>query len=478
MKNIFKVFGIIVIVAVIGFFFLTCDNDGNGDGNNLQNGNENTNDNGNDNNNGDGNGGNTVTKPNAPTGVTARAISSDTIRISWSAVSGATNYKVYYSSYSGQDNPSLTVTVTTTSYERTSLVSDSTYYFKVSAVNSAGEGTASSVVSAKTNKFGTPGIPTGVTAAPLSASSIQITWLSPSGTDKPSGYTIYRSTVASGTFPSIANTSNLTYTDTGLNPSTTYYYFVKAYNSYGDGSVSSTASATTTAASSGGGGGSGASKPSAPTGVTATRQSASNVYITWNSVSGATSYKIYWSYTASGTYSYAGTTTSTNYTDSGWGASESGYIKVSAVNSAGEGVLSSYASFPAYSSGGDGGGSTWPPTVANTFDGTGVTTTTAQVFDGTLSSTSSVLWYKISWPLSLSKISIIGIDRQGSSSYTADIVASFYGSSGSLLEGPTNIGALGSIDREVSSLSTYYIKVEVNPSNPYTGTFRIGILRK
>jgi fibronectin type 3 domain-containing protein len=280
-------------------------------------------------------------------------------------ISGATSYKVYYG-YSEQQNPSSTTTVTTTSYEKTSLIFDSTYYYKVSAVNSAGEGTASSVVSAKTNKFGTPGIPTGVTAAPLSSSSIQITWLSPSGTDKATGYIIYRSTVATGTFPSIANTSSLTYTDTGLNPSTTYYYFVVATNSYGDGSVSSTSSATTTAASSGGGGSGGGSGgggttptvPSAPTGVTASRDSTTptTVKVSWNAVSGATSYKIYYSSSNSGTGTPDGTSTTTSYNSTGNNANSTWYFRVTAVNSAGEGTSSSWVSVgPATSGGGSGG---------------------------------------------------------------------------------------------------------------------------
>jgi fibronectin type 3 domain-containing protein len=370
MKNVLKAFGIIAIVALIGFSMSACDdgtNDNGGSNNGGYNsGGENTggnNNGGNNNSGGNNNGGNnsggnnnTTTKPGTPTGVTANALSSDTIRVSWSAVSEATSYKVYYSSYSGQENPSLTTTVTTTSYERTSLVSDSTYYFKVAAVNSAGEGTASSIVSTKTNKLGTPGIPTDVTAGALSSSSIRISWSSPSGySNKPTGYYIYRSITKTESFPCITYTSSLTYTDTGLNASTTYYYLVRATNDNGDGSVSSVASATTWA-SSGGGSDGGTSVPSAPTGVTATRQSSSNVYITWNAVSGATSYKVYWSYTSSGTYSLTGTTSSTNYTYTGWGASETGYIKVSAVNSAGEGPQSSAASFPAYSSSGGGGG--------------------------------------------------------------------------------------------------------------------------
>jgi len=462
---------LLVVFLAIGLAFVGCgdDSDGNNNGGNNSGG---TNSGGN-----NSSSGNTIL--NTPTNVSATTASSSSITVSWYSVTDASEYYIFRSS-SLSGTYSLVGSSTSTSYTDTGLSASTTYYYKVAAYNSAGTGSQSSYASATTSSSSSggsgtikPGTPTDFyvysSVSPyVTSSSIKMDWDAVTGA---TGYYVYRSSSAYGTYTKVGNSTSTSYTDTGLSAGTTYYYKVSAYNSAGESSLSAYDYSTTSPSSSGGG----TSVPSAPTGVTATRQSASNVYITWNSVSGATSYKVYWSYTASGTYSLAGTTTSTNYTDTGWGASESGYIKVSAVNSAGEGAQSSYASFSAYSSGG--GSTSWPPTVAGTFDGSS-TKTTPQSFTGTLSSTSSVLWYKISWPLSYSEISIMGLDRQGSSSYTADIVASFYGSSGSLLEGPTNIGYLGSIDRGVSSLSTYYIKVEVNPSSPYTGTFMISLLLK
>jgi fibronectin type 3 domain-containing protein len=342
MKNAFKLFGIIALAVIIGFSMAACD-DGSGNNNNGWNNNGDGNDNGNSNDNGNdnGNSGNPVTKLSAPTEVTARTLSSNTIRITWNTVQGATSYKVYYSSSSGQANPSQTTTVTTTSYERTSLLSDSTYYFKVAAVNSAGEGTASSIVSAKTNKLFSPGIPTGVSAIALSSSSIRISWSSPSNSsfDRPTGYYIYRSTSASGTFPYLTYTSSLSYTDTGLDASTIYYYCVKATNDNGDGSASSIVNATTMNSSGGG-----TSVPAAPTGVTATRNPAGSttVRVSWNSVSGATSYKVYYSFFGSGSGTLQGSPTTTSFDSTNNITTETHYFRVSAVNSAGEGSPSSW----------------------------------------------------------------------------------------------------------------------------------------
>jgi hypothetical protein len=140
------------------------------------------------------------------------------------------------------------------------------------------------------------------------------------------------------------------------------------------------------------------------------------------------------------------------------------YYKVDAQNSAGRSAQSSYAPATTLAA-------AWtPPSTVGTF------TTTGQVHDGTLSSTSSVAWYKIQFS-SFTAIRIMGIDRQSGSSYgkTADIVASFYDSTGTVLNNQVNVGYLGSIDRNVFAGQIYYMKVEVNPSASYTGTYRIGI---
>ena len=92
-----------------------------------------------------------VTIPGAPTGVTATGAANQAA-ISWSAVSNATSYNIYYSLSSGvtKTNGSK-ITNASSPYTQTSLAAGTTYYYIVTAVNSAGEGTASVQVSAATN---------------------------------------------------------------------------------------------------------------------------------------------------------------------------------------------------------------------------------------------------------------------------------------------------------------------------------------
>lgn len=87
--------------------------------------------------------------------------------------------------------------------------------------------------------------------------------------------------------------------------------------------------------SSGGGGGGGGNPPSAPTGVVATAGN-TQVSLTWNPSSGATSYNVKRATTSGGPYAQVANTSLTNDTDSGLTNGTPYYYVVSAVNSHGE----------------------------------------------------------------------------------------------------------------------------------------------
>ncbi|MEW6713473.1 MAG: S8 family serine peptidase [Nitrospirota bacterium] len=101
--------------------------------------------------------------------------------------------------------------------------------------------------------------PSGLNAAAASSSSINLTWTDNSNNE--TGFRIERKTGDGGTYSEItAVGANVTgYNDTGLNPSTLFYYRIKAYNPEGSSSYSNEAGATTSGESSEGGGGGGCS---------------------------------------------------------------------------------------------------------------------------------------------------------------------------------------------------------------------------
>ena len=94
-----------------------------------------------------------------------------------------------------------------------------------------------------------PQPPTGLTASPVSASQINLSWIAPNnGGSVITGYKIERSTDGgttwSVTVPNTGSTAT-SYSDTGLNSGTTYTYRISAINAIGTGSPSSSVSATT-----------------------------------------------------------------------------------------------------------------------------------------------------------------------------------------------------------------------------------------
>ncbi|SHN79467.1 cell wall-binding repeat-containing protein [Desulfitobacterium chlororespirans] len=89
-----------------------------------------------------------------------------------------------------------------------------------------------------------PSVPTGLTAAAVSGSQINLSW---KGVGEASQYYIYRSNSASGVYTYVGAVTGTNYSNTGLTPMTTYYYKVQAINSAGSSDYSSPAWAVTPA---------------------------------------------------------------------------------------------------------------------------------------------------------------------------------------------------------------------------------------
>ncbi|MFF4743085.1 chitinase [Streptomyces sp. NPDC001268] len=90
--------------------------------------------------------------PPTPGGLTAGAVTSSSVALSWSGSSGATGYHVYR-------NGTRIQSVTGTSTTVTGLTASTSYQFQVSAVNAAGESAKSTAVTATTSNGGNPGNP-------------------------------------------------------------------------------------------------------------------------------------------------------------------------------------------------------------------------------------------------------------------------------------------------------------------------------
>ena len=172
--------------------------------------------------------------------------------------------------------------------------------------------------------------PSDLTATGASGQVI-LDWSSVSSANS---YTIYwgNSTGVSSSSTAITSISTEAYTHSGLDDGTIYYYKVAAIDSAGTaGVLTSEVSAATPLP--------------APDNLSASGAN-NTIILNWASVSGATSYTLYWD-NVSGIDSTDTTITSItndNYTHSNMDNGSTYYYKVAAVNSSGTGTLSSVAS--------------------------------------------------------------------------------------------------------------------------------------
>ncbi len=276
------------------------------------------------------------TIPAAPTGVSA-AGGTKQATLSWTAVTGASSYNLYWSTTTGVTTANGTkISGVSSPAVHTSLSDSSTYFYILTAVNSAGESAASVQVAATTLPAnapppGAPAAPTGISATG-GANQATISWSAVTGA---TSYNVYWSTtsgVTATTGTRIAGVSS-PFVQTGLAASTAYFYVVTAVNSAGESAPSVQASATTDAPT--------ATVPAAPTGVTATG-GAQQVSVSWSTVSGATSYNLYRS-TSSGVTIATGTKVTGATSPSvqtGLADNTAYFFIVTAVNSTGESVAS------------------------------------------------------------------------------------------------------------------------------------------
>ena len=253
-----------------------------------------------------------TSKPAAPVVKIGNSATSGKPMLTWNAVSGATSYKVYRAT-SQNGTYSLLGSVTTTTYVNTGAKDGVTYYYKVKAVNSAGESAYSNTVSGQ-SKSVTPKPSAPVVKIGHSATSGKpmLTW---NAVDGAASYKVYRATAKNGAYSVINTTNALTYTNTGAALGTTYYYKVEALDASGkslgfsdvvEGKV-------------------------APVLAVGYSSVSGKPQLTWKAVPGATEYQVYRSTQQNSGYTKINTTTATSYVNTGAKANTTYYYKIVAV---------------------------------------------------------------------------------------------------------------------------------------------------
>lgn len=192
--------------------------------------------------------------------------------------------------------------------------------------------TDSSITSAAYVIGEVPDAPTTLVAGVASSSQINLTWVDTSGNEL--GFRIYRGTT-SGALTLIHTTAPgaTSYSVTGLTASTQYFFEVRAYNALGNSDPTSEVSATTLALT---------PAPTAPTGLTATAVSQSQINLAWTDASSnETGFKVYRG-TVSGTLALVATLGPgvTSYQNTGLLSGVQYFFKVASYNATGSSLSS------------------------------------------------------------------------------------------------------------------------------------------
>lgn len=245
--------------------------------------------------------------PGAPSGIIATfAAHPDKIVVSWNPPAEADTYTLYYSDDSDFQNATVLASgLTDTSYDDFSATAGVLRWYWVRAFNAAGGGGISESANGVRSEP-VPSPPSTVTAEDsVHYGSIALTW---SAVAEANSYSVYRNTTDSfGTASQMVNSLSVTsWTDTNVDESANYFYWVTGTNYGGEGSPSLSEPGSTRSI-----------MLAVTANVSATDGTYDNrIVISWDSANDAVDYRVMRSESSEGPFSTLTTTSSTSHTDS------------------------------------------------------------------------------------------------------------------------------------------------------------------
>ncbi|HKR38028.1 MAG TPA: fibronectin type III domain-containing protein, partial [Steroidobacteraceae bacterium] len=284
-------------------------------------------------------GGGDTQAPTAPTGLGASAVSSAQINLSWTGSTddvGVTNYLIERCSGAGCSNFAQIGTSATTSFNNTGLAASTSYSYRVRATDAANNLSGySNTASATTQTIvdtQAPTAPTNLTATPISGTQINLSWTASSDNVGVTNYLIERCQSAGCTdFAQIATSATTSFSNTGLTVGTTYRYRVRATDAANNLSAySSIATGVTPVPDT--------QAPTAPSGLSATAVSSSQINLSWTASSDNVAVTNYLVERCSGAgcsnFAQVGTSATTAFNNTGLTGSTSYSYRVRATDAA------------------------------------------------------------------------------------------------------------------------------------------------
>ncbi len=193
----------------------------------------------------------TFAPPAAPVNVTATANSATRVTVAWSESLPPNSLPIQgYNIFRGTSPGGLAQVASKTAspFTDTGASANTTYYYAIEAVDTAGDVSPMSAVATVTMPA-PPAAPLGVAATANSATRVTVVWSEslPSNGLPIQYYNLFRGTSPSG-LSQVSERIASPFVDTSVSPNTTYYYAIEAVDTGGDvSSLSATAAATTPA---------------------------------------------------------------------------------------------------------------------------------------------------------------------------------------------------------------------------------------
>ncbi len=278
-----------------------------------------------------------IDPPPAPSGLTATTASNNQINLSWvDNASTETGFRIQRKTGAGGTYALIaSVGANVTIYASTGLSGNTEYFYRVRAYNAGGQSAFSGEDNATTLED-PPAAPGNLRATAVSNEQVDLVWTDLSVNE--AGFKIEVKAGAGGTYAQLATNgaNDSTFTSTGLEADTEYFYRVRAFNGTGNSSYSNEDSATTLP-----------EPPEAPSNLSATAVSNTGIDLAWNDNSNnEDGFKIERKLTSTVTFSQIATVAAnvTSYASTGLLADTSYTYRVRAYNAAGHSAYSAEAS--------------------------------------------------------------------------------------------------------------------------------------
>jgi fibronectin type 3 domain-containing protein len=222
--------------------------------------------------------------PSAPAGLAASVASSSEVDLTWTPSTdnvGVANYLIERCQGSGCTSFAQIGTTTTASFSNTGLAASTTYLYRVRATDAAGNLSGYSNIASGTTQAGVdtipPSAPSNLAANVASSAQINLSWAPATDNVAVTNYLVESCSGANcSSFALVGGTAGTTFSAASLNPSTSYSFRVRAADAAGNiGPYSNTAVATTQAVPD-------TDPPTAPSTLTATASSATQINLVWS----------------------------------------------------------------------------------------------------------------------------------------------------------------------------------------------------